>query len=221
MNYLEQLDMTKRQSLSPGDSGERGPGQPSRRTFDREAGVVIAKDLFHERGYDAVGVAELTRALSINPPSLYAAYGSKAGLFERCLAIYVEEANLPADRILTPDRPLSKAINDLLLRAVRLYTKSKTKRGCMVAEGMRADDPQARQLANEYSDAAASFIESYIKRSQPHQARELADYVVTTLQGLSASARAGRSRARLLNVAKLASQSFETFLQTPDESTHA
>ena len=202
-------------------AGEHVAERSPRRPFDREAGVVVAKDLFHERGYDAVGVAELTRALGINPPSLYAAYGNKAGLYERCLAIYVSEANLPADKILMPDRPLSEAINDLLRQAVRLYTKSKAKRGCMVAEGMRADDPQARQLANAYGDAAADFIEDYIKRSQPHQARTLADYVVTTLQGLSAGARAGRSRARLLAVAELAGQAFETFLHTSDESKNA
>lgn len=195
---------------SAGDSSPRKP----RRAFDREAGLVIAKDLFHERGYDAVGIAELTRALDINPPSLYAAYGSKVGLFERCLALYAEEANLPADKILTDDRPLPEAISDLFLNAAALYTRSKAKRGCMAAEGMRSAEPQARALANTYKDAAASFIESYIGRTRPQRARELADYVVTTLQGLSAAARAGLSRPRLMSVAKLAGQAFETLLRT-------
>jgi TetR/AcrR family transcriptional repressor for divergent bdcA len=192
--------------------------RPSRRPFDREAGVRIAKDLFHERGYDAVGISELVRALDINPPSLYAAYGNKAGLFERCLAVYVEEANLPADRILTPDRPLGEAISDFLLHAAALYTRSKTRRGCMAAEGLRADDPQARALAGAYAGASATFIEHYIRRSEPQRARELADYVVTTLQGLSASARAGLSRPRVTSVAKLAGLAFETFLTTPEQS---
>lgn len=185
-----------------------------RRAFDREAGVIIAKDLFHERGYDAVGIAELTRALDINPPSLYAAYGSKVGLFERCLAVYVQEANLPADKILTPNRPMPDAINDLFLNAATLYTRSKAKRGCMAAEGMRSADPQARALANAYGEAAASFIERHIRQTQPQRSRELADYIVTTLQGLSASARAGMSRPRLMSVAKLAGQAFETFVTT-------
>lgn len=186
--------------------------RPSRRVFDREAGVLIAKNLFHERGYDAVGVSELVRALDINPPSLYAAYGSKAGLFERCLAVYVAEGNLPADRILTPDRPLHEAVQDLLLQAAALYTKSKTLRGCMAAEGMRADDPQVRALARAHAEASGSYIERYIRRSQPQRARELADYVVTILQGLSASSRAGLSRARVTSVARLAGRAFETFL---------
>ncbi len=193
----------------------QSPGRGRRRAFDREAGVTIAKALFHEHGYDAVGIAELTRALDINPPSLYAAYGSKAGLFERCLAVYVEEANLPADKILTPDRPLPEAIQALLLQATELYTQSKTRRGCMVIEGTRADDPQARALANSHGDKAFAFIQQRIKQTQPDRARELTDYVVTTLRGLSVGARIGLSRARLLSVARLAGQSFETFLHTP------
>ncbi|MDH0746904.1 TetR/AcrR family transcriptional regulator [Pseudomonas sp. GD03842] len=190
-----------------------------RRSLDREAGILIAKDLFHERGFDAVGIAELTRALNINPPSLYAAYGSKAGLFERCLAVYVEEANLPADKILTDDRPLHEAMTDLFLNAAALYTRSKVKRGCMAAEGMRSADPQVRALANGYGDAAASFIERYIRQTQPQRSRELADYVVTTLQGFSAAARSGLSRPRLTKVASLAGQSFEALL-APTSGSH-
>lgn len=208
--------MSQKLPGSPRSKDSPSSVRPSRRPFDRESGVRIAKDLFHERGYDAVGISELVRALDINPPSLYAAYGNKAGLFERCLEVYVEEANLPADKILTPDRPLGEAISDLLLHAAALYTRSKTRRGCMAAEGLRADDPQARALAGAYADASATFIEHYISRSEPQRARELADYVVTTLQGLSASARAGLSRPRVTSVAKLAGLAFETFLTTPE-----
>lgn len=198
----------KKPSAAPSNV-EAVAARRSRRSFDRETGVVIAKALFHERGYDALGIAELTRALSVNPPSLYAAYGSKAGLFQRCLALYVEEANLPADKILAPDRPLPEAIQDLFLNAAKLYTKSKTMRGCMAAEGMRSADPQARALANAHGDAAASFIQQFISQTHPQRARELADYVVTTLQGLSAASRAGLSKPRLIAVARLAGQAFE------------
>jgi len=191
-----------------------------RRAFDRETGVIIAKDLFHERGYDAVGIAELTRALDINPPSLYAAYGSKVGLFERCLAVYVQEANLPANKILTPDRPMPDAVNDLFMNAAMLYTRSKSKRGCMAAEGMRSADSQARALANAYGEVAASIIERHIRQTQPQRARERSDYIMTTLQGLSASARAGLSRPRIMSVAKLAGQAFRTFVATTQATAY-
>ena len=58
-------------------------GRPRR--FDPDAAVATAQQLFHARGYDAVSVADLTEALGINPPSFYAAFGSKAGLYARIL----------------------------------------------------------------------------------------------------------------------------------------
>src|SRR5262245_54161278 len=62
-------------------------GRP--RAFDMGAAVDKAMRLFHGRGYDAVGVAELGAALGVNPPSLYAAFGSKMGLFREAVARYV------------------------------------------------------------------------------------------------------------------------------------
>lgn len=194
--------------------------RPSRRAFDRLAGVAIAKELFHEHGYDAVGVAELTRALDINPPSLYAAYGSKAGLFERCLAMYVDEASLSSAGILVPGRPLIEGVGELFIRATDIYSKSKTKRGCMVTEGMRADDQEARMLAKTHGDAAAAFIERFIAQHDPRHARVLADYVVITLRGLSATARMGLSRPRLRASATLAAKSFEALLLSGGVEKH-
>lgn len=76
-----------------------------RPAFDREQGIETARELFHARGYDAVGIAELTQALDIVPPSLYAAYGSKLALFERALQSYIAKQMLPLDKILSSDAP--------------------------------------------------------------------------------------------------------------------
>ena len=183
-----------------------------RQTFDREAGVETAQALFHQRGYDAVGLSELTKAMNINPPSFYAAYGSKAGLFDRCLARYVEEGNLPADKILKPGRPLTEAIEELFITAARLYVKSSLRRGCLAAEGMRASDNQARELANQYAKPGMQFIEDYIRQSEPERAKELGDFVVTTLRGFSAAAVTGLTRSRLLKVARMNGQAFAALL---------
>ena len=183
-----------------------------RPAFDRESGVQKAKALFHQHGYDAVGITELTKTLNINPPSLYAAYGSKAGLFERCLELYVEEGNLPADKILIQGRPLDEAVADLFATAARLYVRSPVQRGCLVAEGMRADDPQARELACRYGEAGIQFIRNYIQQYEPVRDRELTDYVVTTLRGFSAAAATGLSKARLMAVAQMAGKAFSTLL---------
>lgn len=199
-------------------SKARGNVRTRRPAFDREAGIKIAQALFHQRGYDAVGILELTKALNINPPSLYAAYGSKAGLFGRCLARYVYEGNLSADRILTPGRPLADAIEELLITAARLYVKSSLWRGCLAAEGMRANDEQARELANQYARPGMQFIEDYIRQSEPERAKELRDFVVTALRGFSAAAVTGLSRPRLLQVARMNGKVFAALLSVTPET---
>ncbi|WP_163368077.1 TetR/AcrR family transcriptional regulator, partial [Enterobacter hormaechei] len=51
------------------------------RTFDRDQAVDIAMRLFWRHGYEGVSLNDLTAAIGIAPPSLYAAFGSKAGLY--------------------------------------------------------------------------------------------------------------------------------------------
>jgi AcrR family transcriptional regulator len=47
--------------------------------------------LFWRHGYEATSVAELTAAMGITPPSLYAAFGDKQGLFLAAVRRYVGE----------------------------------------------------------------------------------------------------------------------------------
>ncbi len=182
---------------------ERIEKQTSRRTFDRSKGIAVAKSLFHECGFDAVGIAKLTQALNINPPSLYAAYGSKANLFEFAIEAYIAENNLPVNEILAPERDTSDALKELVHQAACLYVRSETERGCMVAEGMRAADQKARMISNYYCKLSREFIKNFIVQKQPDKAEELADYIVVSLQGLSAAAFAGLPASRVLSVANL------------------
>lgn len=183
---------------------EHSEKRTSRRTFDRSQGIAIAKSLFHQRGFDAVGIAELTQALNINPPSLYAAYGSKADLFELAIEAYIAENNLPVHDILAAERDTSDALKELIHQAASLYVRSETQRGCMVSEGMRASDQKARMISNYYCELSREFIKNFIRQKQPEQAEILADYVVVSLQGLSAAAFAGLPASRVLAVAALA-----------------
>lgn len=184
-----------------------------RPAFDREQGIAIAQALFHQRGFDAVSLADLTEAMNIKPPSFYAAYGSKAELFERAMHRYAGENALPVDKLLAPDRPPAEALTALLVAAAKQYGRDSALRGCLITEGMRADDPIARDMAEKLGDAGIQAIRRYLDEVRPDAAQALADYLLVTLRGLSAAACSGMSCERLVKVAqtagKLISREFE------------
>ncbi|MBX4426362.1 TetR/AcrR family transcriptional regulator, partial [Mycobacterium tuberculosis] len=75
-----------------------------------EQAIETAQRLFHARGYDAVSVADLTQAFGINPPSFYAAFGSKLGLYTRVLQRYSQIGAIPIDALLRDDQPVAASL---------------------------------------------------------------------------------------------------------------
>ncbi|HCS2071321.1 TPA: TetR/AcrR family transcriptional regulator, partial [Shigella sonnei] len=166
--------VTKKQS--------RVPGRPRR--FAPEQAVSAAKVLFHQKGFDAVSVAEVTDYLGINPPSLYAAFGSKAGLFSRVLNEYVGTEAIPLADILRDDRPVGECLAEVLKEAARRYSQNGGCAGCMVLEGIHSHDPQARDIAVQYYHAAETAIYDYIARRHPQSAQCVTDFMSTVMSGL-------------------------------------
>lgn len=175
-----------------------------RPAFDREQGIAIAQALFHQRGFDAVSLSDLTEAMNIKPPSFYAAYGSKAQLFDRAMHRYAGENALPMDTLLASDLPPAEALASLLVAAAKQYARDNTLRGCLITEGMRADDPIARNMAEKLGEAGIHTIRRYLDQVCPESAKVVTDYLLITLRGLSAAACSGMSRKRLIEVARLA-----------------
>lgn len=189
------------------------PGRP--RKFDAEEGIATAQKLFHSLGYDALSVADLTKALGINPPSFYAAFGSKLGLYQRVLARYSRQGAIPFAEILHADRPVAQCLTDVLNEAARRYAADPIASGCMVVEGAHCDDREAREAACEIHQAAEAMIRDFIARQYPEQAERLTDYMVTVMAGLSARARAGYSEARLRETVRLCNEVLKQAL--PDD----
>ncbi|GGD02648.1 TetR/AcrR family transcriptional regulator [Aureimonas glaciei] len=180
----------------------RPRGRP--RGFDPEAAVATAQQLFHARGYDAVSVADVTESLGINPPSFYAAFGNKAGLYARILERYSGADAIPLADLLRPDRPVAEGLAAVLEEAARRYAADPVAAGCLVVEGTRANDGEARAAACAYRAAGEAFIRAYIADRHPEAADHLTDFVSTVMTGLSAAARSGHDLDRLLATARLA-----------------
>lgn len=188
----------------------RSRGRPRR--FDADQAVATAQRLFHARGYDAVSIADLTQALGINPPSFYAAFGSKSGLYARVLCRYGTTSAIPLNDILRPDRPVAEALAALLEAAARHYAADPDATGCLVLEGLQCNDPEARQATRTANVAAEDVIRRYIADRHPGEAEHVTDFVCTIMTGLSAKARNGHGLDRLLTTARLASPVFVPML---------
>ncbi len=189
----------------------RPRGRPRR--FDPDEAVATAQRLFHARGYDAVSVADLTGALGINPPSFYAAFGSKAGLYARVLGRYSGAEGVPLETILRPGRPVAEALAAVLEEAARRYAADPEAAGCIAIEGARCGDPEARQAARALTAAAEETLRGFVAATHPDAAERLADFVVTVMTGLSTMARQGHGPDRLAAVASLAGRAIEAELR--------
>lgn len=181
----------------------RPRGRP--RQFDAEAAVATAQRLFHARGYDAVSVADVTDALGIKPPSFYAAFGSKAGLYERVLERYNGADAIPLGELLDPGRPVAESLAAVLENAARRYAADPGAAGCLVLEGTRCIDLEARAAARALHAAAEEMIRAHVAVRHPEEADRITDFVGATMAGMSAKARNGHGLDRLLATARLAS----------------
>ncbi|TXL82242.1 TetR/AcrR family transcriptional regulator [Vineibacter terrae] len=160
--------------------------------------VETAMRLFHARGYDAVGVAELGAAFGITPPSFYAAFGSKAGLLARALQRYgSSEANV-FERARADGGSVAAVIDRTLALAAHLYPLHGGIAGCLVMDGTRnSTDPEARALAQAARQAGRDAIRDFIVTEHPKHAEALADLVFIAMAGMSAAARDGADEASL------------------------
>src|SRR5262245_30757068 len=104
-------------------------GRP--REFNEEEALDRALEVFWRRGYEGATLPELTAAMGINRPSLYAAFGNKETLFRKALARYVAG---PAGYVkVAMDQPTARAaVERLFAGSVAALTDPRNPGGCLV-----------------------------------------------------------------------------------------
>lgn len=157
--------------------------------------------LFWRHGYEGVSVSDLTEAIGVAPPSLYAAFGSKAGLFREALERY--ERGCGAFDLSGFDEAarLDQAVRGMLGSAIRAVTDPDRERGCMISSGMIASGADHEGLARDLADrrrATREAIDLKLRRwLSESDAASVARYLAVVLQGLSIQARDGATTAEL------------------------
>ncbi len=116
-------------------------GRP--REFDLDEALAAALRVFWTKGYEGASLTDLTEAMGITQPSLYAAFGNKESLFSKALDLYEREKLAYIGEAL--QAPTSRGVAERLLRgALKMQTSDCEPKGCMrvissVSCGPRAD----------------------------------------------------------------------------------
>jgi AcrR family transcriptional regulator len=186
-------------------------GRP--RAFDVDEALDRALEVFWRQGYEGTGISDLTKAMGINPPSLYGTFGNKQELFRKALDRY---ADGPARYIRESfDQSTARAaVEHLLHGAADAMTDPDYPRGCLTVQGGLACGPEAEGARNELATrraAGETALRARLERARnegelPDDADPdgFARYLATIYQGLAVQAAGGASRKQLHQIVDLA-----------------
>lgn len=178
-------------------------GRP--RTFDRDAALETALRLFWERGYDGVGIAGLSAAIGVAPPSLYAAFGDKRTLFDEAAARYAERLDESLARDLAAPTA-REAIERVLASSAAHFAGTDTPAGCLVM-----GEPLLAARRKKTRDAIRARLRQARAAGELGSDRdvaELAAFIDTVLSGMAAQARDGATHSYLTRSALRAMQAW-------------
>jgi len=179
-------------------------GRP--REFCTDKALAAALRVFWSKGYEGASMADLTEAMGITKPSLYAAFGNKEALFHKALDLYEAEKLAYIREAL--EQPTARAVAEHLLRgALEAQTSKSEPQGCLgvihsVACGAEAESIKAEVVARRAS-AQAALLARFQRAKDDGDLRDgvdpegLTQYLYALFQGMAVQAGSGATRAEL------------------------
>ncbi|CAN5120543.1 TetR/AcrR family transcriptional regulator [soil metagenome] len=185
------------------------PARGRPRSFDRDAVLDLAMRVFWAKGFAGASMSDLTAAMGIASPSLYAAFGSKEGLYRAAIDHYVatyggafrDVMRLPTAR---------ESVEGLLRNAACAFSAVDGPSGCMVVQTAVEACEVSPELADSLCELRASNAETLVSRlrraveegdvAAGTDVRAVANFYSTVHKGLSLSAKGGALRDELDSV---------------------
>src|SRR5882724_1104435 len=200
--------------LPIGMKSETAPAPRGRpRAFDPDAALDRAMHVFWDKGYEGASLSALTRAMRINRPSLYAAFGNKEELFRKVLDRYMNGPLAYFGNALAAAKARD-VIEQIFLGAANMPSDPRTPAGCLMVQGALAVGNAAGSVRKEIAarrDAAKVALRRRLQRAKregdlPSNAdpAELSSYVMTVLHGMGVQGADGARPDQLRRVAQVA-----------------
>jgi len=193
-----------------------GIGRP--REFKIEKALDEAMEVFWRRGYEGATIAELTDAMGINPPSLYAAFGSKEGLLRAALDRYSQRRAEFMGEVL--GAPTAREVAErMLLRIADTHTDPANPPGCLLVQGGLACGAGAEnvpfELASRRAQTEHQLRDRFLRAKQEGDlsaeadAAALARYLSAVIAGMGVLASSGATREDLRQIALVSLKAFD------------
>ncbi|WP_020180501.1 TetR/AcrR family transcriptional regulator [Methylopila sp. M107] len=192
-------------------------GRP--RGFDRQEALGKAMETFWALGYEGASMAELTRAMGLNSPSLYAAFGSKDALFREAAELYERKAGCALGAAID-DAPTARAAAEgFLMHSAEMLARPGQPPGCMIvltAVGAHSAACETREALKLSRSGSKRALERRFTRAVDEgelakglDIAAIAAFYVTVQQGMTIQAVDGASADALASIAGAAMQSWD------------
>ncbi|MEH2567640.1 TetR/AcrR family transcriptional regulator [Bradyrhizobium sp. AZCC 2289] len=191
-------------------------GRP--RAFDADAALDEAMEVFWRHGYEGATIAQLTDAMGINPPSLYAAFGSKEGLLKAALDRYSGRRAAFMEDVLSA--PTARAVAEKMLMGIAdTQTDPANPPGCLLVQGGLACGTGSENVPFELAAHRAQTEDQLRQRFAKAKAdgdltatadpSALARYLSAVTVGMGVMASSGADREALRQVAVVSLKAFD------------
>jgi len=187
------------------DAGVRKRGRPL--SFDRDAALQRAMEVFWAHGYEASSLQDLTQAMGINPPSLYAAFGDKEKLFMEVVDRYQEERRKAILRAFE-EATAKHAVQRMLTEGAQALARQGAPRGCLLVMSDTNCSAGSRHVQEALASRRAAMtrlLKARLDRgvrdgdlARSANTAALADFYSIVMQGMVMLARDRPSRKTLL-----------------------